>query len=96
MTEHPSALHPAEVAALLQGIATAIQTELSALPPAVLRWHPAANDWCIQEVLGHIIEAERRGFAGRVRACLDSEAPRFQAWDQPGVARARRAFTPIP
>jgi hypothetical protein len=89
VTETPAPLHPAEVAALLQGMATVIQTELSALPPVALRWHPAPGEWCVQEVLGHIIEAERRGFAGRLQACLEQPAPRFEPWDQPAVARAR-------
>jgi hypothetical protein len=56
----------------------------------VLRYHPAPGAWCAKEVLGHLIEAERRGFAGRIRQILAEREPALIPWDQAGVARARR------
>ncbi len=53
-------------------------------------FHPAPGEWCVKEVLGHLIEAERRGFAGRVRIILAEDTPRLEAWDQEEVARARQ------
>ena len=46
--------------------------------------------------MGHLIEAERRGFAGRIRQILavgagDRPAP-LDAWNPPAVAEARRDF----
>ena len=41
-------------------------------------------------MLGHLIEAERRGFAGRIRIILAGDTPALEAWDQDAVARARR------
>lgn len=83
-------LAPAEVAALLRAAAVAIRAEVSALPERVLRHHPAPGEWCVKEVLGHLIEAERRGFAGRIRQILAAERPTLQGWDQDAVARERR------
>ena len=40
--------------------------------------------------VGHLIEADRRGFAGRVRAAVAEVRPTFTPWDQPGVALERR------
>ncbi|MBI5628866.1 MAG: DinB family protein, partial [Candidatus Rokubacteria bacterium] len=47
-------------------------------------------EWCAKEVLGHLIEAERRGFAGRIRQILAEADPPLATWDQEAVARARR------
>ena len=41
------------------------------------------------EVIGHLIEAEKRGFAGRIRIILAQDAPRLEAWDQDDVEKQR-------
>src|SRR5439155_21585170 len=48
------------------------------------------NEGSVLEVLGHLIGAERRGFAGRVRQLLERDGVAFQSWDPAEVARARR------
>jgi hypothetical protein len=53
-------------------------------------WHPAAGEWCVSEVLGHILEAERRGFNGRIRTLMAETEPSLVGWDQRAVAAARR------
>jgi len=82
-------LAPAEVAALLPAAVALLRAELAALPERVLAWHPAPGEWCVKEVLGHLIEADRRGFAGRIRILLAADAPALERWDPPEVARAR-------
>ena len=87
----PDRLPPPAVAALLQSAAAMIHAELGALPPAALEFHPAAGEWCAKEVLGHLIECEKRGFSGRIRIILKSEkSPQLEGWDQDAVARARK------
>jgi hypothetical protein len=83
-------LTPVEVAACLDAAMATLRAELGALPERVLAWHPAPDEWCAKEVIGHLIEAERRGFAGRIRIILAGDRPALQAWDQQDVARARR------
>ncbi|MBI3457416.1 MAG: DinB family protein [Candidatus Rokubacteria bacterium] len=90
MTDASGALDPREAAALLRAGAAAARAEVAALPPAALAWHPAPDEWCVKEVLGHLIEAEQRGFAGRIRQILASDEPALAAWDPVAVARARR------
>jgi len=85
----PDRLPPPAVAALLQSAASMIHAELGALPPGALEFHPAAGEWCTKEVLGHLIECERRGFSGRIRIILDGDTPALEGWDQDAVARAR-------
>jgi hypothetical protein len=43
-------------------------------------------------VVGHLVEADRRGFSGRIRRILaasSGEPPIEEGWDQPSVAAAR-------
>ena len=82
-------LAPAEVAALLPAAIALLRAELAAVPERVLAWHPAPGEWCAKEVLGHLIEADRRGFTGRIRLLLAADTPALERWDPPEVARAR-------
>ena len=90
MTEHFS---PAEIAALLESAVATIRAEVDALPKAVATFHPGEVEWSINEVLGHLIEAERRGFAGRIKTLLATKDPQLEGWDQNEVARGRRDGT---
>src|SRR5215211_5808207 len=89
MHSQERALRPDEVAGLLGALGTAIRAEVGALPDDVLSWHPAPGEWCAKECLGHMLEADRRGFNGRIRSMLASESAKLVAWDQQAVARAR-------
>jgi hypothetical protein len=87
VTEHFS---PAEVAALLESAMASIRAEVEALPKAVTTFHPDEVEWSINEVIGHLIEAERRGFAGRIKILLATKDPQLEGWDQNEMARGRR------
>jgi hypothetical protein len=89
MTAAAAPLAPVVVADLLRAAATTIRAEMAALPAEALAWHPAPNEWCVKDVLGHVIESEKRGFAGRIRLILASDRPQLEGWDQDAVARAR-------
>ena len=68
MTE-PSALPPARIADLLAASAATVVAELVALGDEG-GWRPEPGEWSANECVGHLIEAERRGFAGRIRPIL--------------------------
>jgi DinB family protein len=87
MAEHFS---PPQIAALLGGAVAAIRAEVDALPKTVTTFHPADGEWSVNEIIGHLIEAERRGFAGRIKILLASKDPQLEGWDQNEVARGRR------
>jgi DinB superfamily len=87
----PRRLRPPEVGRLLDSVVAIIRAELGTLPDEILAWHPAPREWCAKEIVGHLIESERRGFAGRIRIILASDgAPTLETWDQDEIARARR------
>jgi len=81
---------PGEIAGILEISGQAYSSLLRALPHEVASWRPAPEEWCVNEVVGHVTEAERRGFAGRVRTILREDEPQLRPWDQAGIARARR------
>ena len=80
---------PAEVADVLETSGAAFAHLLRSLPAGLATWRPAPQEWCINEVVGHIVEAEKRGFAGRIRLIVGADEPAFETWDQPAVAAAR-------
>ena len=82
-------LDPATVAGLVCASLEALRTEVAALPEPMLVWHPAPGEWSVKEVIGHLIEADRRGFSGRIRIILDAHDPALERWDQNAVAWAR-------
>ena len=81
-------LTPAQVAAYLEASCAQIESELTALGNDGA-WHPAPGEWCANEVVGHLVEAEKRGFAGRIRHFLTEDHPNTQAWDQNEVEKQR-------
>jgi hypothetical protein len=88
-TEGIEPLTPAQVAGFLRAARDHIVTELTALGDELARWRPAPGDWSANECLGHLIEADRRGFAGRIRRILATDGVAEQGWDQIAVAAAR-------
>ena len=89
MTDDVEALSPAQIVPLLAVSILIVEVEMAALG-ADGGWRPAPGEWCTNEVVGHLIEAEQRGFAGRIRTILAEDRPKLVAWDQPAVAAARR------
>ena len=81
---------PGEVADLLESSGQAFGATLDALTPELASWRPAPGEWCINEVVGHVIEAERNGFAGRIRVILGADEPDLPTWDRTSIAHARK------
>jgi DinB superfamily len=88
-------LAPGTIADLLAATAVTVAEELRALGE-VGGWRPEPGEWSANECVGHLIEAERRGFAGRIRTILAGaradgsfESPTLETWDPPAVAEAR-------
>ncbi len=87
------ALPPSAIADLLDAAARTVVAELDALGSEA-GFRPAPGEWSANECVGHLVEAERRGFAGRIRAILEGgpgvEPPVLVTWEQTVVAEARR------
>jgi hypothetical protein len=80
---------PDEVADVLEASGEAFTNTLASIPHEAATWHPAKGEWCINECVGHVIEAEKRGFAGRIRIILGADDPDLPGWDRTSIAHAR-------
>jgi len=93
-----AALATEDVARLLESTCALIDGEIKALSDEDARWHPAppgdlagwGRPWCVNEVIGHMIESEKRGFFGRITRTLEQDRPHEEPWDQIAVARERK------
>lgn len=92
----PAALTLAQGAALLRAGLVTMQALVQNAPAALLTWQPAPGEWCILEVIGHLVETEERGFGGRIRALVAEGRPQFSGWDPDAVAAARADATRDP
>jgi hypothetical protein len=82
-------LSPTAAASMLRASAAAIVATARNTPDEILTFLPGPDEWCVKDVIGHLIEAERRGFAGRIRVILEKAAPALEGWDPAEVARGR-------
>lgn len=78
-----------KIVALVRNSTRAAAAELRALGE-LSQVRPAPDEWCANEVLGHLIEADARGYVGRVRLAIAEDHPTFTVWDQPSIAAIRR------
>lgn len=76
-----------QVALYLEATCALVESEFEALGDDS-SWHFDPKEWCANEVVGHLVEAEKRGFAGRIREILAGKA-KTSAWDQAAVAKER-------
>ena len=81
-------LGPGEIAPLLAATVATLRAEVRALAGEARR-QPSEGEWSVCECVGHLIEADRRGFAGRIREILAADRPVLTRWDPPVVAAGR-------
>jgi hypothetical protein len=77
-----------QVAQYLEATCALIEAELEALGDDS-GWHFDQKEWCANQVLGHLVEAEKRGFAGRIREILAGKE-KTSSWDQAEVSKERK------
>ena len=85
----PRPLTTEEVAYLLRATGEAITAALVGVGADIGAWHPGDGEWCVKECLGHLLEAELRGFAGRIRLILEEPGVKIKGWDQVRIQRER-------
>lgn len=78
-----------QTAALLQATPQTLRSELSPLPPEVMSWKPTPKQWCINEIIGHLIETDERAFAGRIRIIISQDRPTLKDGDADAIIAQR-------
>jgi hypothetical protein len=83
---------PDEVADLLESSGQAFAATLDALMPELASWRPAPGEWCVNEVVSHVIESEKHGFAGRIQLIIfnvGADEPDLPTWDRDRIIKER-------
>lgn len=70
--EHLGHLTPAQIVNVLEAVPDQVSDALSGLGDDTLRLKPSRNEWCIKEILGHVIETDRL-FVKRVQTVLSGQ-----------------------
>ena len=81
----PAPLAPRQATALLGTMPIFLRAEFEAAPKEFLQWRPAPEEWCVQEVVGHLIETEER-------TCIPPGPP----FDQGCAVTSERLFKVLP
>jgi hypothetical protein len=69
-----------EIAATIESMPEVLRALLAPLDDAALRVRPAPGEWCVLEVIGHLLATEGPAFRERVRAIVGG-APQVPAID---------------
>lgn len=70
--EHLGQLTPAEIVATLETIPDQVAVAISKVSDDALRRKPSEEEWCVKEIVGHILETDLL-FVQRVRAILEGQ-----------------------
>ncbi|HEX5824319.1 MAG TPA: DinB family protein [Candidatus Limnocylindrales bacterium] len=89
-TDGGEPLSPERVASLLSAAEHHVIAELDGLGDELAGWRPAPGEWSANECVGHLIEADRRGFGGRIERIRATDGVVEEGWDQLAVAASRR------
>jgi hypothetical protein len=78
-----------EILKTLRATPVVLRALFAEVDDAPLRHRPAAGEWAIIEVVGHLADTEERAL-GRVRRMLAEDTPYLEPFDQEALAEQRR------
>ena len=79
-----------QISTILLATPQTLTATIQGLDTAVLRHHPAPNEWCINEVIGHLIEMDKLAFADNIKMILEEDRPPYKGNDVNKIAAARQ------
>jgi hypothetical protein len=83
------ALAMPDLIAGLEATSAAIAALVTGLGTEALRWRPRAGEWCLTEVMAHLVDLERMVFLPRLRRIAAEDWPAFETFDPDAWARER-------
>lgn len=81
---------PQDVAKILRQTPDVLAAIVANLDDELLSWRPAEDEWCIKEVVGHLIEMDTLAFADRIRLILTEDHPEIPSVNVNKIAAERR------
>ncbi len=76
-----------ELTAALAATPHEIAAVAAGLGAEALRWRPRVDEWCLTEVMAHLLDLERTLFLPRLRRIADEDRPAFETFDVDAWAR---------
>lgn len=71
-SEHLGQLNPGEIVLTLEATPDEVEAVIAHVDEAILGRKPSANEWCVKEIFGHMLETDLL-FGRRVRRLLESQ-----------------------
>ena len=90
MTQQKTYIELTQIATIIQATPQVLRKMLDGVDKAILRWHPSQEEWCINEIIGHLIAADEHAFAARIALMLTENRPEIQRWSANDAAIQRR------
>lgn len=78
-----------QIANILRTTPQTLRQTLAAYDNSVAQWRPTPDAWCINEVLGHLIEADKYAFAARIELILNEDNPTIPPFRAGKAAKER-------
>lgn len=78
-----------QVSQILQATPETVRSLLQGVDPTLHTWRPEADEWSINEIIGHLIECDHHCFSERIRLMLAEEEPEIPAVDVNTLAAQR-------
>src|SRR5215813_3340251 len=79
-----------EIRNVLLATPAVLRQQTAALPDRITDWHSGPGCWCVKQIVGHLIEEDKRDFVERIRLIIEHDEPRLGINDQDEIARMRR------
>lgn len=90
MTEPKIPIKLTNIAGIIHATPYVLRSMLAGIDEVILRWHPDQGVWCINESIGHLIEADEHAFAARIESMLQVEHPEIPRWNANAAATRRQ------
>lgn len=90
MTQPKIPIRLSQIAAILYATPHVLRSMLAGIDEEILRWHPNQGVWCINETIGHLLEADEHAFAARIALMLAEEYPEIPQWNADAAATQRQ------
>lgn len=78
------------IIAQLDANRASFESMLRDVPPALQRWRPHEDHWCLLEVVCHLHDEERDDFRARLRSVLDDPTQELPLTDPGGWVTSRK------
>jgi hypothetical protein len=81
---------PGTIIQLLAANAAVFRSTLTDVPARMIHWKPDSQDWCLLEIVCHLLDEEREDFRARVMSTLADPTQPWTPIDPQGWVGARR------